>query len=566
MSSTTKSWDDYERSADELVTQYESLTFEAVHPALMGCLPDRPGAILDVGAGSGRDANWFAEHGHQVVAIEPSEAMRTRAQALHPHPCIRWSSDSLPDLHEISRSGLTFDLITLSGVWMHVAPADRDRAFRKLTTLLTPGGRIAFSLRHGPPPLNRWFHSVNPDEVDFLATRYGLFQVNATESADALGRPDVTWTTHVYQLPDDGSGALPLLRSIILRDRKSSTYKLALLRVICRIAEDHSGAATEEEGGCVELPMGLVALYWLRAYLPLYRRSIPQHPQPATSFSKCFERLQDIDPQQLRPGMTFHGGSADSLFTSLQEATRTIRVMPATYITNPNDDRPVFRVLPSQASRGFKRGLLVLDQPGLWALGRFAVPADLWRAFRRLAPWIEPLLRQEWATFMGSLSKGAPLQDLWTALAWADPERDTREVRFIAERLIMSGHPIYCIWSGRSLVGERLDIDHCFPMAAWPCQDLWNLVPSSPSINLKKSDRLVSAEKLAAAKDRLLDWWQRAYRPSDTNGELAVRFRLEAQMSLSLVEDSSADPEWIYRGVALKRLALSRAHQVKEWT
>jgi hypothetical protein len=30
------------------------------------------------------------------------------------------------------------------------------------------------------------------------------------------------------RLPDDGSGALPLLRHIILNDDKSSTYKLAL--------------------------------------------------------------------------------------------------------------------------------------------------------------------------------------------------------------------------------------------------------------------------------------------------------------------------------------------------
>jgi len=47
----------------------------------------------------------------------------------------------------------------------------------------------------------------------------------------------VNWTQLTVRLPDDGSGALPLLRHIILNDDKSSTYKLALLRVLCRIAD-----------------------------------------------------------------------------------------------------------------------------------------------------------------------------------------------------------------------------------------------------------------------------------------------------------------------------------------
>lgn len=219
----THGWDSYDREAAERVAEYEGVAFETVHAALLGCLPRAPALVLDVGAGSGRDAAWFAEQGYQVVAVEPAEGMRTQARALHPSPAIRWVADALPELTELSRSDLSFDLITLSGVFMHVPPADRDRSFRKLATLLAPGGRIAFSIRHGPPPAGRLFHPVGADELDALATRYGLAPVLHARSEDALGRPGVTWSTLVYQLPDDGTGALPLLRSIILRDRKSST-------------------------------------------------------------------------------------------------------------------------------------------------------------------------------------------------------------------------------------------------------------------------------------------------------------------------------------------------------
>jgi hypothetical protein len=54
---------------------------------------------------------------------------------------------------------------------------------------------------------------------------------------DGLGRAEIAWTTLILELPDDGTGALPLLRGMILDDRKSATYKLALLRVLARIAD-----------------------------------------------------------------------------------------------------------------------------------------------------------------------------------------------------------------------------------------------------------------------------------------------------------------------------------------
>jgi hypothetical protein len=50
----------------------------------------------------------------------------------------------------------------------------------------------------------------------------------------------VTWETVCLKLPDDGTEALPLLRHVILNDSKSSTYKVALLRILVRIADSAS--------------------------------------------------------------------------------------------------------------------------------------------------------------------------------------------------------------------------------------------------------------------------------------------------------------------------------------
>ena len=172
--------------------------------------------------------------------------MRAEAQRLHPSPSIRWISDSLPGLDKVLRLGLSFDLILLSAVWMHVPPADRTRAFRKLVTLLKPGGCIAITLRHGPAEPERGIHAVSQAEIERLSRAHGAFVEKAIDSKDELGRDAVNWTQLVVRLPDDGSGALPLLRHIILNDDKSSTYKLALLRALCRIADGAAGYARDD--------------------------------------------------------------------------------------------------------------------------------------------------------------------------------------------------------------------------------------------------------------------------------------------------------------------------------
>ena len=68
----------------------------ATHGWLLELLPERRGLILDVGAGSGRDAAGFAAMGHEVVAVEPSTSMLREASMRHADTRIRWIDDRLP--------------------------------------------------------------------------------------------------------------------------------------------------------------------------------------------------------------------------------------------------------------------------------------------------------------------------------------------------------------------------------------------------------------------------------------------------------------------------------------
>jgi SAM-dependent methyltransferase len=62
----------YDAHAAELVSRYEALDPARLNQWLLDLIPQTPGTVLDIGAGTGRDAAWFARHGHDVIAVEPS--------------------------------------------------------------------------------------------------------------------------------------------------------------------------------------------------------------------------------------------------------------------------------------------------------------------------------------------------------------------------------------------------------------------------------------------------------------------------------------------------------------
>jgi SAM-dependent methyltransferase len=204
------SW--YDANASERADHYESVRGEEIHAWMTDLLPVAPAVVVDVGAGNGRNAAWLASLGHDVVAVEPSSAMRSEGVRLHPDARIRWLDDRLPSLFSTTRLGLAADAILLSAVWMHIFPADRPRAFRKLASLLRSGGLMVLSLRHGPADPVSGMHPVSIEEVERLARDHRMVVVRVQRADDRLDRAEVSWSCVALRLPDDGSGALSLLR------------------------------------------------------------------------------------------------------------------------------------------------------------------------------------------------------------------------------------------------------------------------------------------------------------------------------------------------------------------
>ena len=185
----------YNENADTLVARYESVNFRDLYPYLNEVLSKQGLRILEVGAGSGRDAGYMASLGHNIVAIEPAPKMLAFAKERHGSTRISWISVPFP---QVDLTGLYFDLVLLHAVWFHISPGQRMFAMEKVAHCLASKGKAYISLRHGIPDPQRHMHEASEEELMRLSQFAGLQCRKLDEYQDALQRQDVHWS--VYEL------------------------------------------------------------------------------------------------------------------------------------------------------------------------------------------------------------------------------------------------------------------------------------------------------------------------------------------------------------------------------
>ncbi len=148
-------------------------------------------------------------------------------------------------------------------------------------------------------------------------------------------------------------------------------------------------------------------------------------------------------------------------------------------------------------------------------------------------------------------------------MTWEEPTRDVRLARERAIKLLEIGQ-LFCVWSGRRLSAVSVDVDHCFPWSAWPCGDLWNLMPAHRAVNQnEKRSRLPTDRLLRASSDRITDWWHSGY--TQDQPSLRERFWLEAEASLPGIQAEKNNLQDLFEAVSLQRLKLRQDQQVPEW-
>lgn len=486
----------------------------AVHKDWINQYLPSTGVVLDVGAGVGRDAKYFADKGLDVVAVEPAEKLLSRGKLTTGSLSVRWIADQLPELRQVFALQMQFDLILLSAVWMHIPTTQRERAFRKLTNLMKPGGKMVISLRYGDSPDERQMWPVSVDEIKKLGQKFGVMVRSLGHRDDELQRESVVWDTVVIELPDDGSGAFPVIRNVLINDAKAATYKLALIRTLLRIADGHPGSVLRREENRVILPLGLVSLYWARQFKPILQAGLQQNSASSRglSFVKAdgWDKLAQLSAQDFSVGQAFVGEHAKALHLTLKHISSTIKDNPVKFTTWPGTQNAIFEVALNRTSNVVNH--LYLDLQTLASYGEFSVPSHLWQTMSQYACWIEPVAIQEWANVTKSFSqnRAVPTHQILDKLKWIEAEHSTTQVRLRVQSLLAAKRELYCVWSSKK-IRKEFSIDHCLPFSRWPNNDLWNLLPTLSKINLQKSDKVPTKRQLAHSKHLIVDWWKEAW-------------------------------------------------------
>jgi SAM-dependent methyltransferase len=137
----------YEQLADAYAARIDTKPHNAYYerPAMMSLLPDVAGLrVLDAGCGPGVYAQWLAQRGAQVVAVDCSARMLEHAKARAGASVEYHQADLEAGLAVLD--GRSFDLV-LAALVMD-ALADWRALFRRWHTLLRPGGLMVFSAGH----------------------------------------------------------------------------------------------------------------------------------------------------------------------------------------------------------------------------------------------------------------------------------------------------------------------------------------------------------------------------------------------------------------------------------
>lgn len=185
----------------EFIAAYDGLSPESIYEHVIDLFPPHNAKVADIGAGTGRDAAWFAYKGHEVLAVEPVRELREAGQALHTAAKINWLDDRLPHLSAALTCGV-FDLVTLSAVWQHLTEGDRAIAMPRLAAMVAPNGMLILSLRHGPGATGRRVFPVSSDTTieRALACGFRLLRRQDANSVQAGNQAmGVSWTWLAFE-------------------------------------------------------------------------------------------------------------------------------------------------------------------------------------------------------------------------------------------------------------------------------------------------------------------------------------------------------------------------------
>ena len=198
----------YASDASSLIDRYNAISSDDLYAHVIDFFPKQPSQIIDIGAGTGRDARWLAAKGHNVLAVEPVQELNARDVDYIETSRVSWLQDALPDLEKTKSIDRLFDFALMCGVWQHIEEQNHEAALQNIRKILKNSGVLLMSIRKGPGAPTRPCFPTNPDTTISQAEKAG-FRVRHKSTRPSLQASNraagVTWTWLVLEAEKDAN-------------------------------------------------------------------------------------------------------------------------------------------------------------------------------------------------------------------------------------------------------------------------------------------------------------------------------------------------------------------------
>jgi len=473
-----------------------------------------PGSkVLDVGCAAGRDVARLLELGFDGYGLEPCQELIDAGLQRYPELKGRLEAGGLP--HQATRYE-TYDGVVCSAVLMHLPSSDLFDALIALRKLLKVDGRLLVSIPlerddiHGNRDQhNRLFEPLKPEQLTLLCKRLGLDLINDWDNDDSAGREGIRWVTLLFVKRASVGKPLDRIESVLRNDRKTTTYKLALLRAFCDIAELDDQAVEWLPSGMVALPIQSVAECWLHYYWPLVAAPdlIPQNNSEGKNggnpiaFKKELSELIALAEDYYGFG---EGRLSKQLLTAFNLDWKKQRL--------PRElSSQLSKTLTKIANTIIKGPVKYSDQGDMFSYDKsrraILVESDLWLEFCLTGYWVRDSLLLRWAQLTCDFAKRQTYVTTGLVMELLLLKPDVDREQNIARQIYQTRSDLRCVWSDKPLEA-KWDVDHALPFALWLNNDLWNLQPANSSVNNQKRDNVPATDFLLERKDALTDNWE----------------------------------------------------------
>lgn len=514
----------YLENADEFIRQYDSAD---VSTALFSLAFSGVAKVLDIGCGSGRDMRSLSEMGIQVDGVDPCCDFVKQAVSLNQY-ISSIAVDSLPELSTVKDEA--YDGVLCSAVLMHVPEEELFDAIFSIRRILVEKGRVLISVPHPDQTIDpdtqrdengRLFNGISPGQLELLFERIGFRLLHRSTSEDGLKREHRKWENLLFELEyQTGSRPIDTIESVLSKDNKVATYKLALFRSLAEIAVKNYKAVAWEQDGRVKVPINILAEKWIEYYWPIIEAQtyIPQAKGSPIAFRKQLQSLVDYYKNQ-------GGLSAYSL--DYRNRALSPNAVKLSNLLISKLKSTIWNMPVRHAGGGKHFSVFGYDKSDMTVL----VGSEIWKELSLMGTWIQDATVLRWAELTAKISKGEIKPSTVIDCLLTSPVTD-RYVT-VAKSFYNELNNKVCVWSGKKIVDAKYHLDHAIPFSLWKNNDLWNLLPSDSQINSQKKDLLPARARIRIRKECIIDYWSKIY------AALPTRFTYEAEKFMGSCFDPS---------------------------